>query len=190
MSQRRWRDKIWILLKKELWKESNLSVVCPLSWYIECMNISSLIWYTGIFSGSLTEIILCSILKLFHNMIHWNLPTELIKIWYGHMPENTFYILIFFFFKGVLNIDLKLTRVLFSTWELILCWGSVIQIQFNKAVSFVFCMEGDITKFLLHYMIPCTKWQYNFLSKHGRLELFVPATTLAYWQAHVVVILI
>ena len=56
-----------------------------------------------------------------------------------------------------LDIDLKLSGVLFSVWELLLCWGSVIQIQFNKTVSFIFCMEGDLTEFLPNYLMPHTK---------------------------------
>lgn len=54
--------------------------------------------------------------------------------------------------------------------------GIVTQIQFNNAVSFIFCMEGDLTEFLHYYMMPHTKWQYFSghlfsLLKHGRLEL-------------------
>jgi hypothetical protein len=67
----------------------------------------------------------------------------------------------------------------------------VIQIQFNKIVSFISHINGGLTEFLPHCLMPHTNRQYFsvhfFLFKHmAHQKLSVPATSEAHetWLAY------
>ena len=102
------------------------------------------------------------------------------------MLEKIFSILIFFIsFKGVFRYLFEIERGFIFCKGTSFVLGIVTQIQFNNAVSFIFCVEGDLTEFLHYYVMPRTKWQYF----SGHFFLFETWQTRTVYPSHCIGIL-